>query len=50
LADDKLLEELEVDVLRERINALIAAFRKSDVSTPLVAATDKEARPYAFVQ
>jgi hypothetical protein len=44
LADGKLLDEHEVDVLRAGISALIAAFRKTDVSMPLVAPTDKEAQ------
>jgi hypothetical protein len=45
LADGKLLEEHEADVLREGISALIAAFRKTDVSMPLVAPIDKGDNP-----
>jgi hypothetical protein len=40
LAGGKLLEEHEVDALRERIRALSEALRKTEVSTPLVASTD----------
>jgi hypothetical protein len=50
LAGGKLLEEHEVDMLREGISALSGAFRKTEVSTPLVAPTDKEASTDTFVQ
>jgi hypothetical protein len=50
LAGGKLLEEHEVDVLREGIRALSETLRKTEVSTPLVAPTDKEVSTDTFVQ